>query len=125
MDELITATTTATSAAVSGGLGDLFGVLSLAAAAFKSKSWALLAGLLLTAVVIGLRFFNVVKKVPDYLVPWATIGLSMLTSVAIGLQTNQRWDVILTTGLGIGLMAIGGWESLAKAIRGLVAKVKG
>lgn len=116
MDEVVTATT----AAVSGGLADVPMVLGLAAQAFKSQAWVVFSGLLLTLAVIGLRFFDVVKKLPDKLVPWATLGLSMLTSLAVGLQTGQRWDAILVSGLTVGLVAIGGWESFAKAVRGLV-----
>lgn len=108
-----------------GGADVILPALKLLASAYREHQWALLAGLLLTFVVIGLRMFSVVQKLPDALVPWATIGMGLLGAAAVGLQTGESWDAIVMTGLAVGVAAIGGWETVGKLLRGLAAKLRG
>ena len=92
------------------------------AQAFGSGSWALGSGLFLTLAVVGLRMFSVVKRIPKEWVPWTVAAMSLMTSVAIGLQIGKGWWQIATTGLTVALIAIGGWETIAKSLKRLLIK---
>ena len=105
--------------------GQLLGLFGLLGKAFSSKQWLLLAAILLTAAVAGIRMFKVTDKLPSWLIPWATIGLALLTSVAVGLQTGQAWTAIVGTGLAVGVAAVGGWETVGKMVQALIAKIRG
>ena len=104
-----------------GSLGDALSVLALA---FKSQGWMILTGLVLAALVIVLRTFDLMQKVPAEWVPWATIGLATVTSVAVGLQTGRDLSTILVTGIGVGIAAIGGYESLGKLAKAALEKLR-
>jgi hypothetical protein len=82
----------------------------------------LLAGLLLTVVVVGLRMLKVMDAVPPKLVPWLTVGLSVLTSVATGLKTGASAGVIVSTGVLVGVAAVGGWETAGKLVRDVIRR---
>lgn len=97
-------------------------IIEMMAQAFNGGSWALASGLLLTLVVIGLRLFSITKRVSKEWLPWAVSGISLLTYTAIGLQTGQSWWQILTTGLTVALVAVGGWETVAKTAKRLLIK---
>lgn len=92
-------------------------IIELMAKAFNSGSWTLASGLLLSLVVLAMRMFKVVQKVPKKWMPWAVAGTSLLASVAVGLQTNQGWWQILSTGFAVALVAVGGSETLLKSLR--------
>ena len=119
-----TATTTATSTVVGAAGGDVFGTLSLLSGAFSSGWDAATAGLLLSLVVAGARFFKGLDliKVPDSWDKWIAVALSMLTSVSVGLVAGKDALEILSTGLQIGVYAIGGWEVLLKPLRNKLLK---
>lgn len=97
-------------------------LIEMMAHAFNNGNWALASGLLLTLVVVGLRLFSVTKRVSKEWMPWLVSGLSLLTSVAVGLQTGQSWWQILSTGFTVALVAVGGWETIAKAAKRLMLK---
>ena len=97
-------------------------IIEMMAQAFSGGSWTLASGLLLTLVVVGLRLFSVTKRVSKEWMPWMVSGISLLTAVAVGLQTGQSWWQIVTTGLTVALVAVGGWETLAKAAKRLMTK---
>jgi len=97
-------------------------IIETMAHAFNSGSWALASGLLLTVVVILLRLFGVTRRVSKEWLPWAVAGISLLTSAAVGLQVGQGWWEIASTGLTVAFVAIGGWETIAKAARRLMIK---
>lgn len=105
-------------------------IIELMAKAFNSGSWTLASGLLLSLVVLAMRMFKVVQKVPKKWMPWAVAGTSLLASVAVGLQTNQGWWQILSTGTAVALVAVGGSETLLKSLRemleskGLISKLE-
>jgi len=103
----------------------LFDALGTLGKAFSDKNWTLLVAVLLTLFIIAARWFNPVKKVPAEYVPWVTLALATATSVALGLQTKQSLGTILTTGVLVGIAAIGGWESFGKLIRGIIRKLRG
>lgn len=104
-------------------VGGLFDVLKLSIKAFQGGAWAVGAGLVLTMVVAALRMFNVIKRIPKEYVPWGVAGMAMLTSVGLGLQAGIAWDAILTTGLTVGLVSMGGWSTFGKLAKGLLKKV--
>lgn len=91
--------------------------------AFADHSWTLVAGLFLTIIVAGLRFFEFVKKIPNAWVPWAVMGISILASVAVGLQQGLPWGSIVTGGITVGVVAIGGWETLGKMLVNFLKKL--
>lgn len=103
----------------------LFDAVSTLGKAFSDKNWTLLVAALLTLFIIGARWFELAKKVPAEYVPWVTLLLATGTSVALGLQTKQSLGTILTTGVLVGIAAIGGWESFGKLIRGIIRKLRG
>lgn len=123
-----TATSTATLPVIdpnAEGVDVVAQTLSMLLLAFKSRRWMLVAGLVLTIAVVLVRMFNLVKQVPADLVPWATLGIATLASVAVGLQAGRDWDNIVVTGLSVGVAAIGGWETFGKLIRALVKRLRG
>lgn len=101
------------------------GAVDMLGQAYHSHNWALVAAALLTITVAILRLFNIGSKIPGPYVPWLTLGMSMAMSAVVGLQAGLPMDQILGTGLLIGVAAIGGWESVAKLIRNLIAMVSG
>lgn len=121
---LFTATSTVAAAIDPNTLsvGELPVVVELMAKAFQSGSWTLASGLLLTVVVSVLRFFKVTQKISKDWGPLAVGGLSMLASIGVGLQTGEDWWQILSTGLAVALVAVGGRQALEKSVRTLLVK---
>lgn len=93
---------------------DPLSILTIAANAFHSHAWAMLSGAILTILVIIMRQFDLVSKLPDKLVPWATVVLAIIGSVGLGLQQGQSLSDVIVTGLSIGWMAVGVWETAGK-----------
>jgi len=91
--------------------------------AFADHAWTLIVGLFLTLIVAGLRFFDLVKKVPDVWVPWVTVGLAVLGSIAVGLQQGLPWGTVVTGGITVGVVAIGGWETIGKMLVNFLKKL--
>jgi len=89
-------------------------VVDTASRAYSSKDWALGAAAALMLAVLLVRQFKLTDKVPSAVVPWATAGLAMATSVSLGIQNGQSWVSIITTGLTVGLSAVGLWETAGK-----------
>lgn len=92
--------------------------------AFRSRDWGLLASSILMLVVVLARQFRLVQQLPTEWVPWATGGLAIATSVALGIEQGQHWSTILSTGLVIGLTAIGMWETVGKSTAKAAHKVR-
>jgi len=113
---------TATSTATPGAGDDPIVLIGMMVKAFQSGAWAVGAGLLLTVVVALGRAFRVLQWIPKKAVPWATAAIAVLTSVGLGLTNDQDWMTIVSTGISVGLVAIGGWETLGKLISGAVKK---
>ena len=117
---------TATSSVV--GVGSILSaddglrVLEMLANAFRSGDWALGSGLLLTLVVAVARMLGLSKRLNKAWVPWATAGMAIAASVGVGLQTDQDWWKIVSTGLLVGLTAIGGWETGGKLVKKVMPK---
>lgn len=123
---IVTATTS--SAAVSLGVDvapeQLPGLISAMAGAFKSNDLVVGFGLLLMIVVAVARILGVTKLLDSAHDKWLAAGLAMLTSIGVGLQVRASAMTIISTALGTGLTAIGGWEVIGKAIRDLIAKAR-
>jgi hypothetical protein len=121
---LFTATSTAAAAVNPNTLGisELPMAIELMSKAFESGSWTLASGLLLTIIAAVLRFFKVTQKVSKDWGPLAVAGLSLLASIGVGLQTGQDWLQIVSTGLAVALVAVGGREALEKSARKLMIK---
>ena len=91
-------------------------LIGMLAKAYESQAWALLAGLLLTLAVWVANTFVLAKVKPAHM-RWVALGLSVVTSVGLGLQGGQDWMTILVTGLTVGLTSIGMWETAGKTAR--------
>lgn len=121
-----TITTTATGARPFFDLQptDLGDAVEVASRAFTDKNWVLFAGVALALLVAGLRFFHVSDflKLPDKGDKWLAVGLSVLTSVSVGLQTGQSWPTIAATAAGVAVTAIGSWEAAVKPTRDAVLR---
>ena len=103
---------------------EALGLLSPMLRAFRERDFMMLAALLLTGAVWGLRQLQIGKKIPDTLVPWVTMAVATFTSVAAGLAAKQSLSHVLWTGLAIGVAASGLWESVGKLIRNLIGKLR-
>ena len=123
--------TSSTSTVVDPNLLDLTGVgalVGLMIKAFHSKAWEGLAGLILTAVVFVLRYTKLLDKIKlggKWGTRVTTVGLSLLATLALGLQTWQSWENMLSTWLSVTAFALLGWELPGKAVRDGLTYVKG
>lgn len=108
----------------SGGIDVISQAIDLARKAFRSRAWTLIAAAVLTLFVVGLRLFKSIQRVPDELVPWVTMAIATGTSMALGLQAGQSWMTVLSTGVLVGVAAIGGWETFGKLVRGLIQRLR-
>lgn len=104
--------------------GEAFWLIEMMFNAFKSGEWALGAAFVLTLLIAAFRFLDLGKKVPKAWVPWVTGAVAMATSSALGLYAGLGWWAILTTGLTVGLVAVGGWETIGKLLKKLTSKKK-
>ncbi|APU88879.1 hypothetical protein Rctr197k_055 [Virus Rctr197k] len=120
-----TSTTAVVDPSAVQSVDQLFGLVGLMANAFKTRQWLLVAALVLTAAIAGFRMLKLGQKLPGALVPWVTLGLALLTSAVIGIQTHRSWSAILATGLTVGVAAVGGWETVGKMVRDLITKIRG
>lgn len=117
--------TTSTTAAVSPNPEDTFSLIALMATAFKNGDWMLGAGLLLTACIGLARLFGLTKLVPKQHTKWLAGGIAMLTSVSVGLMAHASWWQIISTGIGTGVIAVGGWEVIFEPVRNFLRKKLG
>jgi hypothetical protein len=92
------------------------GLLDTMAQAYSNQAWAVLAGVVLMFVVMAARKFVLPALEPTH-TRWVALGLAMATSVGVGLQSSQDWFTIAVTAISTGLVAIGSWETLGKALR--------
>lgn len=104
-------------------IGFVIRLIEALTSAFGDHAWTLVVGLFLTMIVAGLRFFELVKKVPKVWVPWVTVGLAVLGSVAVGMQQGLPWGTVLTGGITVGVVAIGGWETIGKMLVNYLKKL--
>ena len=74
-------------------------------------------GLTLMILVVAVKRFGLLKSVPKEYMPWAVSGLATVGAVASGLQAGRGWWDILVSGLTVGLIAIGGWETVGKLVQ--------
>lgn len=109
-------------------ISDLPSVVGMMLQAFQSKNWMLLAGLILAIVVFVLKVTKILDKIKlggKWGIRMSTVILSTLTSVSLGLLTDQGWWAIVSTGLGVAFAAIGSWEVVGKLVRDGLAKLRG
>jgi len=111
-----TATVTATASA------DAIGLISDAVVAYGDGNWALGVGLSLMVLVVIVRRLGLLKKVPKDYMPWAVSGVATVGAVASGLIASRGWWDILVSGLTVGLIAIGGWETVGKLVQKKTSK---
>lgn len=105
-------------ATASSTVADMLPSITAVQDAYASKDWMLLAGLVLTAVVALVRKLGIAAMLSPDQSKWLAVGLSMAGAVGGGLMLGMSWHAILVTGLSTGLVAIGGWETLGKLLRG-------
>lgn len=79
----------------------------------KSGRWGPFAGLALLFIVWGLRKF-IWKLINKNVLPWLTLGLAMVCSVAVGLIAGNEWWKVLIDGLLTGGSAMALWSALFK-----------
>jgi len=92
------------------------GVFEWMARAFKSGDWMTGSGLLLTLAIGAFRALGLNKLIPKKYNKWVAGGIAMLTSVAVGLVAHASWWTIVSTGIGTGLAAVGGWEVIVEPV---------
>lgn len=96
--------------------GDLTGVIALMANAFSSGNYMVGSGLLLTVAIAVFKMLGMNKLFHKKHNKWVAGALAMATSVAVGLMAQASWWVIFSTGVGVGVTAIGGWELVLEPI---------
>lgn len=79
----------------------------------KSGRWGPFAGLLILFIIWGLRKF-IWKLIPKNVLPWLTLGLAMVASIAVGLLFGNVWWEVLIDGLITGGSAGLLWSALFK-----------
>ena len=82
--------------------------------AAQGGHWTLLAGLVLMMIVYLFNRLGMAAKIGTKAVPWVTVGLGLVGSVAYGLANGQAWPVALVNGLLMGSSAIAMWEAVIK-----------
>lgn len=100
-------------------------IIAMLTKAFGDKDWMMVAGLLLTAVIGLARLFGLQKLVPKKHTHWLAGGLALATSVALGLMAHASWWTIITTGVSVGVVAVGGWQLIFEPIRNFLKKKLG
>lgn len=119
--QLAGTSSTSTAAAAPALSDNLFELIPLMAQAFKSHAYTLGAAIALAVLVAVLRFVNLLNWLPDKYDRWVAMAIAMLTSVSLGLQTEQDWITIVVTAISVGAAAVGGWEMALKPVRDAVA----
>lgn len=90
-----------------------------AVSAAQSKSWPVVIGLILIAVVTVLRKVGIESKIAkgSKALPWLTLSLAAAANIGAALLGGMAWDAVLTATLASAGIAMGGWD-LAKLFRG-------
>jgi len=84
-----------------------FGALVLEA--ITGRNWPLLAGLVLTFIVWGLRTW-VLQRVSSKVLPWIVLVAAVLAEGAAVLFAGGDWLVALVQGLLVGFVSMGSWD---------------
>lgn len=85
--------------------------------AAKGGHWALLVGMVLTALVWAARRFTfLLAKVPDNAVPWVSFALGVAACVGTALASGAPIVDALIAGANVGGMGIAGWETVGKVM---------
>lgn len=79
----------------------------------KSGRWGPFVGLALLFLVWATRKF-IWKVIPKNVLPWLTLGLAMVASIAVGLLAGNIWWKVLLDGLITGGSAMALWSALFK-----------
>lgn len=92
---------------------DPAGTVSLLIELAKSGRWGPFAGLLVMFLVwVGRKW--IWKYIPRNVLPWLTLSLSMVVSVAVGLIAENVWWKVLIDGLLTGGSAMALWSAVFK-----------
>ncbi len=119
MPALLWAQTSTTSTVVDPslvGATEISGVIALMAKAFSDGNWRLAAGFLLTLAVAGFKLLGLNKLIAKKNNKWVAGVLALATSVAVGLMSGVGWLAIASTGLGVGVTAVGGWDLILEPV---------
>lgn len=119
MDEALTTTIATTTSATTAAMAEVLQLLEPIAKAGNDNDWALTVAGILTLLVFVVRKTRLMKNVPPEWVPYVTLGTAMALSMSASLAAGASLLSAVTTGLVIGLSAIGGWETIGKLIRRL------
>lgn len=128
----IVSSTTASVAVAPLGAADPGAVVSALGKAFQNKDWAMLAGVILSALVVVARLIigdlkkaEADRKIPKAAIPFIAAGISLAAAVGVGLQLHMgAIDIIKSAGV-VAFVAIGGWEFASKGIEFIIGRVKG
>lgn len=85
--------------------------------AYASKSWTLAVGgvLMLSVRVLG-AIKPVAARLPAGSQRWLALGLAAASSAGTALVAGASWALAAVNGVTAGLLAIGTWEALGKAL---------
>ena len=99
---------------VAESLDDAADQVGLLLKAVQDKNWSLAIGLLMMLLVFGANKFGLKDKIGSKAVPWAVMGLSVLSVCGVGLASGVAISEALIQGVLAGVAAIGGWELMFK-----------
>ena len=94
---------------------DPAGAVSGIVQAFQDGRWAAGAGLLVMFVTWVLRRY-IWKYIPKNVLPWLSLALGMIVTVAVGLVAGVVWWQALIDGLLTSAVAMAFWSTLFKHI---------
>lgn len=92
--------------------------------AFNTGNWVLLTGLVLSALIWLARITGLTRRIPGQYDKWVAIAIAMLGSVAAGLVEGKPLLSIVASGIGVGVTAIGVYETTVKPIKKVVGGPK-
>lgn len=109
--------TTSTSTVPSIDMTDTVGLVRAISEAFVTGDRMLAAGLGITLLVGLFKMLGLNKLIPKQHTKWVAGAIAMALSIAGGLMTHASVWEIVTTGVGVGVIAVGGWEAFLQPVR--------
>jgi hypothetical protein len=92
-------------------LGQLFSLI-------LSHSWIALAALVVGAIVAVLKGTTPLPAISPKYRPWLALGLGVVAGILKSISTGTPAAQAILSGLGSGMIAITGHETLIESVRG-------
>jgi hypothetical protein len=85
--------------------------------AAKNGNWVLFTGILIMLLIFVLdKVVKLKDRLPKNAVPWVAAAMGIVGSIAAQLTTGIPWGQALLQGFTAGVVAVGLWELIFKAV---------